>query len=280
MQRHAPPTVSAARRRLARGSRPFVRTGHPSLCVLYGPRHMEKGVTPDVVLRGVTKRFGICRGRRHRPRGASGRVPRAARPVGLRQDDDAADDRRLRRADAGEIEIGGRSAVGVPPNKRDVNTVFQEYALFPHMTVLDNVAYGLKQRKVGKDERYRQANEALELVRPDRPRAGQAGAALGRHAAARRARARARDEPEGAAARRAARRARPEAPQGDAGRAQAHPARRRHHVHRGHARPGGGDGDGRPHRRHERRPDRPARRALRRSTTAPPRRSWPTSSAT
>ena len=66
---------------------------------------------------------------------------------------------------AGEIEIGGRSAVGVPPNKRDVNTVFQAYALFPHLSVLDNVAYGLKQRKVGKQERYRQAQEALELVR-------------------------------------------------------------------------------------------------------------------
>jgi spermidine/putrescine ABC transporter ATP-binding subunit len=65
----------------------------------------------------------------------------------------------------GEIEIDGRSAVGVPPNKRDVNTVFQQYALFPHLTVLDNVAYGLKQRKVGKEERRRRAAEALELVR-------------------------------------------------------------------------------------------------------------------
>jgi NitT/TauT family transport system ATP-binding protein len=65
----------------------------------------------------------------------------------------------------GEIEIDGRSMVGIPPHKRNVNTVFQAYALFPHMTVLDNVAYGLKQRKVGKQERYRQAAEALELVR-------------------------------------------------------------------------------------------------------------------
>jgi spermidine/putrescine transport system ATP-binding protein len=65
----------------------------------------------------------------------------------------------------GEIEIGGRSAVGIPPHKRDVNTVFQQYALFPHMTVLDNVAYGLKQRKVDKTQRRRQAAEALELVR-------------------------------------------------------------------------------------------------------------------
>ena len=65
----------------------------------------------------------------------------------------------------GEIEIGGQSAVGIPPHKRDVNTVFQQYALFPHMTVLDNVAYGLKQRKVGKEERYKSAHEALDLSR-------------------------------------------------------------------------------------------------------------------
>jgi spermidine/putrescine transport system ATP-binding protein len=66
--------------------------------------------------------------------------------------------------DDGEILIGGVDAVGIPPYKRDVNTVFQAYALFPHMTVLDNVAYGLKQRKLGKSERYAKAREALELV--------------------------------------------------------------------------------------------------------------------
>src|SRR3954469_25133592 len=65
----------------------------------------------------------------------------------------------------GEIEIGGRSAVAIPPHRRDVNTVFQQYALFPHMTVLDNVAYGLKQRKVAKAERRTRDAEALELVR-------------------------------------------------------------------------------------------------------------------
>jgi spermidine/putrescine ABC transporter ATP-binding subunit len=67
--------------------------------------------------------------------------------------------------DEGEILIGGRDAVGLPPYKRDVNTVFQQYALFPHMSVLDNVAYGLKQRGVGKADRHAKANEALELVR-------------------------------------------------------------------------------------------------------------------
>jgi spermidine/putrescine transport system ATP-binding protein len=66
--------------------------------------------------------------------------------------------------DAGEVLIGGADAVGTPPYKRDVNTVFQQYALFPHMSVLDNVAYGLKQRRVGKAERYAGAYQALELV--------------------------------------------------------------------------------------------------------------------
>jgi spermidine/putrescine transport system ATP-binding protein len=66
--------------------------------------------------------------------------------------------------DEGEILIGGVDAVGTPPYKRNVNTVFQQYALFPHMTILDNVAYGLKQKGTGKAERYGQAREALELV--------------------------------------------------------------------------------------------------------------------
>src|SRR3989475_2019152 len=66
--------------------------------------------------------------------------------------------------DEGEILIGGTDAVGTPPYKREVNTVFQQYALFPHMSVLDNVAYGLKQRRVDKSERYRKAHEALDLV--------------------------------------------------------------------------------------------------------------------
>ena len=55
--------------------------------------------------------------------------------------------------DEGEILIGGVNAVGIPPYRRDVNTVFQSYALFPHMSVLENVAYGLKQRGVAKSER-------------------------------------------------------------------------------------------------------------------------------
>jgi spermidine/putrescine transport system ATP-binding protein len=65
---------------------------------------------------------------------------------------------------SGEVLIGGVDATGIPPWKRDVNTVFQQYALFPHLSVLDNVSYGLKQRSVGRGERDRLAREALELV--------------------------------------------------------------------------------------------------------------------
>jgi putative spermidine/putrescine transport system ATP-binding protein len=65
---------------------------------------------------------------------------------------------------SGHIEIFGVTAEGVPPYRRNVNTVFQDYALFPHMTVLDNVGYGLMVRGVPKAERDRKANEALELV--------------------------------------------------------------------------------------------------------------------
>ena len=65
----------------------------------------------------------------------------------------------------GEIKIFGEPAGGVPPYRRNVNTVFQDYALFPHMTILDNVAYGLMVKGVDKAARYRQAEEALGLVK-------------------------------------------------------------------------------------------------------------------
>lgn len=65
----------------------------------------------------------------------------------------------------GEISIFGESANGVPPWKRQVNTVFQDYALFPHMTILDNVAYGLMVKGVDKATRLREAEKALELVK-------------------------------------------------------------------------------------------------------------------
>ena len=65
---------------------------------------------------------------------------------------------------AGHIEIFGETVEGVPPYRRNVNTVFQDYALFPHLTIVDNVAYGLMVRGIAKAERYRMAEEALALV--------------------------------------------------------------------------------------------------------------------
>ena len=66
--------------------------------------------------------------------------------------------------DAGHIEIFGETVEGVPAYRRNVNTVFQDYALFPHMTVLDNVAYALRIRGLGKAERHDKARKALALV--------------------------------------------------------------------------------------------------------------------
>ena len=69
------------------------------------------------------------------------------------------------RPDAGTIELGGVDVTNVPPYNRDVNTVFQDYALFPHMSVQKNVEYGLKVKKVAKAEREQRARQALESVR-------------------------------------------------------------------------------------------------------------------
>ncbi|WP_400995384.1 ABC transporter ATP-binding protein [Agromyces sp. GXQ0307] len=66
--------------------------------------------------------------------------------------------------DEGDILISGRSVLGAPPYRRDVNTVFQAYALFPHMTVAENVAYGLQQRRTPKAEVRQRVSEALDLV--------------------------------------------------------------------------------------------------------------------
>jgi putative spermidine/putrescine transport system ATP-binding protein len=65
---------------------------------------------------------------------------------------------------SGAVAIHGQDVTGIPPYDRDVNTVFQDYALFPHMTVLENVAYGLMIRKVAKAERQQRAEEMLGMV--------------------------------------------------------------------------------------------------------------------
>jgi putative spermidine/putrescine transport system ATP-binding protein len=66
--------------------------------------------------------------------------------------------------DRGQVLLDGQDVSAVPPYDRNVNTVFQDYALFPHMTVLDNVAYGPRVRGASRAGRERQAREMLELV--------------------------------------------------------------------------------------------------------------------
>jgi putative spermidine/putrescine transport system ATP-binding protein len=68
------------------------------------------------------------------------------------------------RPDGGRIELHGRDVTRVAPYERDVNTVFQDYALFPHMTVAENVGYGLRVKGVPRRERSQRVAEALELV--------------------------------------------------------------------------------------------------------------------
>lgn len=69
------------------------------------------------------------------------------------------------RPDSGEIRINGRDVKGVPPHRRDIGIVFQSYALFPHKTVFENIAYGLVRRKVAKAEVQLRVRDVIELVR-------------------------------------------------------------------------------------------------------------------
>lgn len=69
--------------------------------------------------------------------------------------------------DEGEVLIGGKVVNGVPPSNRDTNMVFQQLALFPHMTVFDNIGFGLKMKKVEKGEIQTRVQEMLRLVRLD-----------------------------------------------------------------------------------------------------------------
>jgi spermidine/putrescine transport system ATP-binding protein len=122
--------------------------------------------TADVAILGVTKRFGavtavdrmtlsIARGAFYSLLGPSGcgKTTTLRMIAGFEQPTE------------GEILLAGRPVAGVPPYRRNVNTVFQHYALFPHMDVAQNVGYGLRQRHVRREEEKRRVREALELVR-------------------------------------------------------------------------------------------------------------------
>ena len=70
----------------------------------------------------------------------------------------------LEQPDAGSVWLDGREVTGLEPNQRDMNTVFQNYALFPHMNVAENIGYGLKLKKVPKSEIRKKVSQMLELV--------------------------------------------------------------------------------------------------------------------
>jgi len=119
----------------------------------------------DVRLAGVTKRFGdvvavddisldILRGEFFSLLGPSG----CGKTTTLRMIGG------FEQPDEGAIELAGADVAGLPPHQRDVNTVFQSYALFPHLNVFDNVAYGLRRRRIGKDHIPGQVRRILELV--------------------------------------------------------------------------------------------------------------------
>ncbi len=126
----------------------------------------DADATPDVEIVDVTKRFGavtavdrmtlrIARGTFYSLLGPSGcgKTTTLRMIAGFEQPTE------------GEILLAGVPVAGVPPYRRNVNTVFQHYALFPHMDVAQNVGYGLRQRKVARAEEERRVYEALDLVR-------------------------------------------------------------------------------------------------------------------
>ena len=120
---------------------------------------------PDIELEGVTKRFGetvavdaldleIPRGRFFALLGPSG----CGKTTTLRMIGG------FEEPTSGRIRLAGRDVTDVPPFRRDVNTVFQSYALFPHLDVRRNVAFGLERRGVARDEARRRVGEVLELT--------------------------------------------------------------------------------------------------------------------
>jgi len=119
----------------------------------------------DVELMGVTKRYGSARGVedvdlqvRH------GEFYSLLGPSGCGKTTTLRLIAGFEQPDQGRVLIGGRDVASLPPYRRDVNTVFQHYALFPHMTVEENVAFGLEEKKVAADELKRRTRQALEMV--------------------------------------------------------------------------------------------------------------------
>jgi putative spermidine/putrescine transport system ATP-binding protein len=123
---------------------------------------------PDVRLRGLVKRFGELHAVDHVDLDvAHGEFFTMLGPSGSGKTTTLRLIAGFERPDEGRIELRGVDVTDAPPYDRDVNTVFQDYALFPHLSVRDNVEYGLRVKKVPKGERRTRANEALAMVRLD-----------------------------------------------------------------------------------------------------------------
>ena len=122
--------------------------------------------TADVELVGVTKRFGaLVAVDRLDLKIRQGEFLSLLGPSGCGKTTTLRLIAGFERPDEGAIRIDGADVARLPPYRRPVNTVFQSYALFPHLSVLDNVSYGLKQQGLSRTERRRRAGELLELVR-------------------------------------------------------------------------------------------------------------------
>jgi spermidine/putrescine transport system ATP-binding protein len=122
--------------------------------------------SPDVEILDVTKRFGeVVAVDRMNLRIQHGEFYSLLGPSGCGKTTTLRMIAGFEQPTEGEIVLAGQPIAGVPPYRRNVNTVFQHYALFPHMNVAQNVGYGLRQRKVDKTEETRRVGEALELVR-------------------------------------------------------------------------------------------------------------------
>ena len=164
---------------------------------------------------------------------------------------------------SGEIRIGERVVNEIEPSERDIAMVFQNYALYPHMRVYDNMAYGLRNRKTPKDEIDKRVREAARMLEIEHLLDRKPRAALRRAAPARRDGPRDRAPAEGVPVRRAALEPRRQAARLDARRDPQAAEGARHHLDLRHARPARGDDARRHAGGDERRPRRADRRAAR-----------------
>ena len=138
----------------------------------------------------------------------------------------------------GSLKIFGNEVGTLPPNKRPVNTVFQNYALFPHMTVEENVAFGLRMQRVPKAEIRSRVREAIRAGPYGRDGAPPLQPTLRRTTTTRRPGPGLGQQPQGVTTRRAPRRTGPQAPPSHAARAQGAPTRGGDHLRLRHPRPG------------------------------------------